>query len=98
MRNPSVYWAPYRIKADRLVADFLEMAAQANTSTGVDQDYTFNVENPLSQDNNFDVGLQPGRHNEIHGGAMAIRLQRVHHEPERRHLRGLEPSLSEHRE
>ena len=23
-------------------------------------DYTFNVENPLSQDNNFDVGLQPG--------------------------------------
>jgi hypothetical protein len=60
MRNPSIYWAPYRIKADRSVANFLMTAAQANTSTGVDQDYTFNVENPLSQGNNFDIGLQPG--------------------------------------
>ena len=60
IRNPSIYWAPYRIKADRSVADFLETAAQANTGTGVDQDYTFNVETPLSQDSNFDVGLQPG--------------------------------------
>jgi hypothetical protein len=60
MRNPSIYWAPYRIKADRSVANFLKTAAQANTGTGVDQDYTFNVENPLSQTNDFDVGLQPG--------------------------------------
>lgn len=60
MRNPSIYWAPYRIKADRSVSDFLKTAAQSNTGTGIDQDYTFNVENPLSQNNNFDVGLQPG--------------------------------------
>jgi hypothetical protein len=60
MRNPSIYWAPYRIKADRSVSNFLETAAQMNTGTGVAQDYTFNVEDPLSQDNDFDVGLQPG--------------------------------------
>jgi hypothetical protein len=60
MRNPSIYWAPYRIKADRSVSNFLVTAAQANTSTGMQMDFTFNVENPLSQDNNFDVGLQPG--------------------------------------
>jgi hypothetical protein len=59
MRNPSIYWAPYRVKADRTVSDFLVTAAQANTG-GSNQDATFNVENPLSQDNNFDVGLQPG--------------------------------------
>ena len=60
MRNPSIYWAPYRIKADRSVSNFLQTAAQMNTGTGVAQDYTFNVENPLSQDNDFDTGLQPG--------------------------------------
>jgi len=60
IRNPSIYWAPYRIKADRTVSDFLQTAAQMNTGAGIAQDYTFNVENPLSQDNNFDRGLQPG--------------------------------------
>lgn len=60
MRNPSIYWAPYRIKADRSVSNFLETAAQMNTGTGVAQDYTFNVESPLAQDNDFDTGLQPG--------------------------------------
>lgn len=60
MRNPSIYWAPYRIKADRSVANFLMTAAQANTGAGVNQDYTFNVEDPLGQNNNFDIGLQPG--------------------------------------
>jgi L-Lysine epsilon oxidase N-terminal/L-lysine epsilon oxidase C-terminal domain len=60
MRNPSIYWAPYRVKADRSISNFLETAAQMNTGTGVAQDYTFNVENPLSQDNDFDTGLQPG--------------------------------------
>jgi hypothetical protein len=60
IRNPSTYWAPYRLKADRSLADFLETAAQANVIAGVEQDYTFNVESPLSQINNFDQGLQPG--------------------------------------
>jgi hypothetical protein len=60
MRNPSVYWEPYRFKADRQWANFQETAAQVNQTGDIDQDYTFNVENPLSQSSNFDVGLQPG--------------------------------------
>ena len=60
MRNPAIYWEPYRIKADRSVSDFLESAAQVNQTTDIQSDYTFNVENPLSQDSDFDVGLQPG--------------------------------------
>jgi hypothetical protein len=60
MRNPAIYWEPFRIKTDRSVSDFLMSAAQANTGLGIDADYTFNVENPLSQDSNFMVGLQPG--------------------------------------
>ena len=49
MRNPSIYWEPYRFKADRSLSDFLQTAAQQNTGTGIEADYTFNVENPLSQ-------------------------------------------------
>jgi hypothetical protein len=61
MRNPSVYWEPYRIKADRTVSDFLRSAAQVN-QVGEDSlaDYTFNVSEPLSQDSDFEAGLQPG--------------------------------------
>jgi len=61
MRNPSIYGAPYRIHADRSVSDFLQSAAQANQSQGtVIADYTFSVQSPLSQDNDFATGLQPG--------------------------------------
>ena len=60
MRSPAIYWEPYRFKADRSVSDYLQSAAQQNTGTGVNADYTFNVENPLSQDSNFVTGLQPG--------------------------------------
>jgi hypothetical protein len=60
MRNPAVYWEPYRFKADRSVSNFLLSPAQENTGIGLDADYTFNVENPLSQDSNFVTGLQPG--------------------------------------
>ncbi|HEV2159446.1 LodA/GoxA family CTQ-dependent oxidase [Bradyrhizobium sp.] len=61
MRNPSIYWAPYRINADRSVSDFLQSAAQANQDHGtVIADPTFNVESPLAQDNDFETGLQPG--------------------------------------
>jgi hypothetical protein len=60
MRNPAIYWEPYRFKADRSVSDFLLSPAQENTGVGVNVDYTFNVENPLSQDSNFVTGLQPG--------------------------------------
>lgn len=60
MRNPAIYWEPYRFKADRSVSDFAETAAQQNTSIGIDADYTFNVEDPLRQDSDFATGLQPG--------------------------------------
>lgn len=63
IRNPSIYLEPYRIKADRSVSDFLQSAAQANQShqsTDIIKELNFNVENPLNQDNDFAVGLQPG--------------------------------------
>ena len=61
MRNPSIYWEPYRFKADRSISDFLETAAQVNqTHRDINQDYSFNVQKPLSQDSDFSVGLQPG--------------------------------------
>jgi hypothetical protein len=43
-----------------LVVRFPQTAAQQNTGTGIEADYTFNVENPLSQDSDFVTGLQPG--------------------------------------
>lgn len=61
MRNPSIYWEPYRIKADRSWSDFLQSAAQANAQHGSQlDDVTFAMDSPLSQANNFHVGLQPG--------------------------------------
>jgi hypothetical protein len=62
MRNPSVFWEPYRIKADRTTAGFYQTAAQANqVMTGPDiADFTFSMSDPLSQDDDFDRGLQPG--------------------------------------
>jgi hypothetical protein len=60
MRNPAIYWEPYRIKADRSLSDFLESAAQVNQTGDIEIDYTFNVEDTLSQDSDFDTGLQPG--------------------------------------
>lgn len=63
VRNPSVYWEPYRIKADRSIADFLQSAAQANQSRQPDsiiKELSFTIEKPLSEDNDFAVGLQPG--------------------------------------
>ncbi|HWF60882.1 MAG TPA: LodA/GoxA family CTQ-dependent oxidase [Nitrospira sp.] len=61
MRNPSIYLEPYRIKADRAWSDFLQSAAQANATHGSQlNDVTFAMDSPLSQDNNFHVGLQPG--------------------------------------
>lgn len=61
MRNPSIYWEPYRIKADRSWSDFLQSAAQANMTKGSHVDeITFAMDSPLSQDNNFSAGLQPG--------------------------------------
>ncbi|MBS0587574.1 MAG: LodA/GoxA family CTQ-dependent oxidase [Proteobacteria bacterium] len=63
IRNPSIYWEPYRIKADRSLSDFLQSAAQANANRqppSVIEELSFSVNNPLSQDNDFATGLQPG--------------------------------------
>jgi hypothetical protein len=35
-------------------------AAQVNQTGDIEVDYTFNVEDTLSQDSDFDTGLQPG--------------------------------------
>lgn len=62
LRNPSIYREPYRIKADPEFFEFRQTAAQANALRGrvPEADYASYVSNDLSQDNNFDVGLQPG--------------------------------------
>jgi hypothetical protein len=59
MRNPSIYVAPFRIKADPDFYNFRETAAQANR--GVPSiDYVAYIDQPLSQGSDFDRGLQPG--------------------------------------
>ncbi|HEU0013622.1 MAG TPA: LodA/GoxA family CTQ-dependent oxidase [Longimicrobium sp.] len=61
MRNPSIYHAPYRIKADPAFYAFQETAAQSNTGTGPSEpEFSSYISQSLSHDNNFDVGLQPG--------------------------------------
>ena len=61
MRNPSIYHAPYRIKADPAFYEFQQTAAQANTSSGASEpEYSSYIDTSLSGKNDFDVGLQPG--------------------------------------
>jgi hypothetical protein len=62
IRNPSIYLEPFRVKADPAFSSFRQTAAQANANgTGVPEaDYSAYVDSPLSQDDNFDRGMQPG--------------------------------------
>jgi hypothetical protein len=62
IRNPSIYRAPYRIKADPNFYSFSQTAAQANANKGQlpEVDYASYGGADLSQDNDFDTGLQPG--------------------------------------
>lgn len=61
MRNPSIYHAPYRIKADPTFYAFQETAAQSNTGTGPSEpEFTAYIGTSLAQKNDFDTGLQPG--------------------------------------
>lgn len=61
MRNPSIYWTPYRVKANRKWSDFLQSAAQANAQHGSStRGMAFAMDNPLSQENDFNAGLEPG--------------------------------------
>jgi hypothetical protein len=60
MRNPSIWFEPYRIKVDRSFSNFGQTAAQANTGQVPDRNYAFYAGADLSQLNNFTTGLQPG--------------------------------------
>lgn len=65
IRNPAIYQVPFRIKADPNFYSFRQTAAQsnANSSQGVpvsENDYIASTEEDLSQDSDFELGLQPG--------------------------------------
>jgi hypothetical protein len=60
MRNPSIWFEPYRIKADPDFYTFGQTAAQANKGTLPDSDFAFYAGDDLSQNNDFNIGLQPG--------------------------------------
>jgi hypothetical protein len=62
MRNPAIYHAPFRIKADPAFSAFRQTAAQMNQQRGGVPaiDYIAYTGDPLSQDSNFARGLQPG--------------------------------------
>ncbi len=62
IRNPAVYKDPYRIQADPTFYAFRLTAAQANTTAGgvSPKDYTAYIGVNLSQETDFETGLQPG--------------------------------------
>lgn len=64
IRNPSIYTAPYRIKADPDFYNFRQTAANANANSRQlpvsEEDYVSATGALLSQDSNFEHGLQPG--------------------------------------
>lgn len=62
MRNPAVYFEPFRIRADPAFSSFRLTAAQANAWRGAlpEADYSAYVDVELSQDDDFERGLQPG--------------------------------------
>ncbi|HYR12539.1 MAG TPA: LodA/GoxA family CTQ-dependent oxidase [Longimicrobium sp.] len=64
MRNPSIYYDVYRIKADPVFSAFQETAAQANQTAGQfrtsEQEYSSYIQQALSLKNDFSKGLQPG--------------------------------------
>jgi hypothetical protein len=62
IRNSAIYKEPYRIKADPDFYTFSETAAQANAWSGSlpESDYVSYTATDLSQDDDFDRGLQPG--------------------------------------
>lgn len=64
IRNPAIWYEPYRIKADPNFYTFTQTAAEANQNQGggtmPEIDYATYISVDLSQSSNFDVGLQPG--------------------------------------
>ena len=62
LRNQAVWKAPWRIKADPAFSSFTLTAAQANAWRGriPETDYISYADEQLSQDDDFDTGMQPG--------------------------------------
>lgn len=62
LRNPAIYLEPFRIRADPAFSSFRETAAQANAWRGAlpEADYSAYVDVELSQDDDFERGMQPG--------------------------------------
>ena len=64
IRNPSVYLEPFRLKADPAFYTFRQTAAQSNANNrGLpvpESDYASYTGADLSQDSDFNSGLQPG--------------------------------------
>ncbi|MBW3569982.1 MAG: LodA/GoxA family CTQ-dependent oxidase [Gemmatimonadetes bacterium] len=62
MRNPAIWRAPWRVKADPAFCSFTLTAAQANMWRGriPETDYISYADQQLSQDDDFDTGMQPG--------------------------------------
>jgi hypothetical protein len=62
IRNPAIWLEPYRIKADPSFSSFRQTAAQASATKGTvpEADYSAYVDAELSQQDDFDTGLQPG--------------------------------------
>lgn len=64
IRNPAIWHAPYRLKADPAFYTFRQTAAQANAesrdTTVSAEDYVSYAAQALSQDSDYGTGLQPG--------------------------------------
>ncbi|KAF0811744.1 L-lysine 6-oxidase [Andreprevotia sp. IGB-42] len=60
MRNPSIYLHPYRIKADPDFCNFQQTAAEANQRQLPEESYLSVSVDDLSQDSNYQRGMQPG--------------------------------------
>jgi hypothetical protein len=62
MRNPAIYLEPFRIRADPAFSSFRLTAAQSNAWRGrvPEADYSAYVDVDLSQDDDFERGMQPG--------------------------------------
>lgn len=60
IRNPSLYKEPFRIKADAAFYNFGQTPANANANAISEQLYLGNGGDDLSQQSDFETGLQPG--------------------------------------
>ncbi len=63
IRNPAAWREPYRLKASPEFYTFKQTAGEANALWNpplTEEDYIAYIDTDLSQDTNFDVGLEPG--------------------------------------